>query len=123
MNKYRNKKVEFDGYIFDSIKEKNRYVELKMLQDRGYIKNLKIKPLYKLIPGNDKFRSIKYEADFSYDSEYGFRCEWEFIVEDVKPDYKNYTAERNYKKTAAYQMFLVKKKLMYHVHGIIVREV
>jgi hypothetical protein len=31
-NKYNNKKVEYDGYKFDSIKECTRYKQLKLLE-------------------------------------------------------------------------------------------
>ena len=33
--KYRNKKVEVDGILFDSKKEANRYMELKLLEKAG----------------------------------------------------------------------------------------
>ena len=117
MNKYGNRKVEFNGYKFDSAKEMKRYCELKILERMGHIKDLKVKSMHEIVPANPMFRKVEYEDDFSY-VENG-----ETIVEDVKPDFKNYKAEKNYKKTAAYQMFLVKKKLMYHVHGILVKEV
>lgn len=35
--KYHNKKVECDGIIFDSIKEKNYYCELKVLRMAGEV--------------------------------------------------------------------------------------
>ena len=35
MNKYRNKKVIVDDYIFDSIQESKRYKELKLLLRAG----------------------------------------------------------------------------------------
>ena len=31
-NKYNNKKVEYDGYRFDSIKECTRYKQLRLLE-------------------------------------------------------------------------------------------
>ena len=42
MSKYHNKKVIYNGITFDSIKEKNRYIELKLLERAGLIKNLKL---------------------------------------------------------------------------------
>ena len=42
MNKYHNKKIIYNGIKFDSIKEKNRYIELKLLERAGLIKNLKL---------------------------------------------------------------------------------
>lgn len=40
-NKYRNNKVEYDGIIFDSKKEAQRYAELKLLERRGELWILK----------------------------------------------------------------------------------
>ena len=37
-NKYKNKKVEIDGYKFDSIAEGRRYGVLKMLEKADEIK-------------------------------------------------------------------------------------
>ena len=42
MNKYHNKKTEVDGIIFDSKKEANRYIELKMLERAGKIHDLQL---------------------------------------------------------------------------------
>ena len=39
-NKYKNKKIIYDGITFDSIKEKNRYIELKILEKAGLIKEI-----------------------------------------------------------------------------------
>lgn len=33
MSKYRNKKVQVDMYVFDSIAESRRYKELKLLEE------------------------------------------------------------------------------------------
>ena len=82
MNKYRNKKVIVDDYIFDSIQESKRYKELKILLRAGKISDLELQPHFLL---QDKFkkngktyRKIEYIADFKY-IENG-----KTIVEDVK---------------------------------------
>ena len=51
MNKYRNKKVIVDDYIFDSIQESRRYKELKLLLKAGEISNLELQPrfYYKIV--------------------------------------------------------------------------
>ena len=68
--KYHNKKVEYDGYTFDSIKEKNYYIKLKLLEKAGKIKELELQKEYELQPSyklnNKTYRSIKYRADFTY---------------------------------------------------------
>ena len=87
MNKYHNCKVMVDGIKFDSKAEARRYVELKIIEDTGHIKELKLQPKFELQPKykNSKgqcIRAITYKADFSYietHSEVG-----KLIVEDVK---------------------------------------
>lgn len=87
MNKYHNCKVMVDGIKFDSKAEARRYVELKIMEDTGHIKELKLQPKFELQPKykNSKgqcIRAITYKADFSYietHSEVG-----KLIVEDVK---------------------------------------
>ena len=82
MNKYRNKKVIVDDYIFDSIQESKRYKELKLLLRAGEIQNLELQPHFLLQEGfkknNKTYRKIEYIADFKY-TENG-----KTIVEDVK---------------------------------------
>lgn len=82
MNKYRNKKVIVDDYIFDSIQESRRYKELKLLLKAGKISDLELQPHFLL---QDKFkkngktyRKIEYIADFKYTEND------KTIVEDVK---------------------------------------
>ena len=50
MNKYRAKKVNVNGMIFDSHKEANRYFELRLLERAGEIKNLSRQVPFELIP-------------------------------------------------------------------------
>ncbi len=82
MNKYRNKKVIVDDYIFDSIQESRRYKELKMLLKTGKIQGLKLQPRFVLQDSFKKngrtFRKIEYIADFQYIENS------KTIVEDVK---------------------------------------
>lgn len=82
-NKYYNKKVIIDGIKFDSQKEGNRYLELKLLQRAGEIKDLKIHPRYLLQPSFEKngkkYRKIEYVADFAYTEKNG-----NIVVEDTK---------------------------------------
>ena len=68
--KYHNKKVEYDGYTFDSIKEKNYYIKLKLLEKAGKIKELELQKEFELQPSyklnNKTSRKITYRADFTY---------------------------------------------------------
>lgn len=109
-DKYGNKKVTLDGIKFDSTKEANRYCELKLLQRSGAISNLELQKKFVLIPAqydvNNELieKSCTYKADFYYyDNEK--KC---FICEDVK----------GYKKSKAYDLFVIKRKLMLYMHGV-----
>src|SRR5215216_857753 len=69
--KYNNRKVEYDGYVFDSIAEYKRYKELRLLCESGAIEDLEVHPRYELQPGfrdkrGRKHRAIVYLADFRY---------------------------------------------------------
>ena len=106
-NKFNARKCEYKGMNFDSKKELARYMILEDMYRRGAIKHLRRQVEFELISGNDKFKPVKYVADFMYrigDNDY---------VEDVK----------GYKKGAAYQVFRIKQKLMYDKHGINVFEI
>lgn len=82
MNKYKNKKVILDDYVFDSIQESRRYKELKLLLRAGEISDLELQPRFLLQESFKKngktYRKIEYIADFKY-IENG-----KTIVEDVK---------------------------------------
>lgn len=88
--KYKNKRVQYDGYKFDSIRECERYKELCLLQDAGEITVLEVQPKFPLRCGDTEIkirsgrypngRRVSYYADFSYrDERTGKR-----VVEDVK---------------------------------------
>lgn len=70
VRKYHNKKVEYDGYTFDSIREKNYYIKLKLLEKAGKIKELELQKEYEIQPSfklnNKTSRKITYRADFMY---------------------------------------------------------
>lgn len=83
-NKYSNKKVILDDIKFDSKAERNRYMELKILEEAGLIKDIELQKEFILQPSFKKngktYRKISYKADFYYfDNHLG-----KYIVEDVK---------------------------------------
>ena len=77
-SKYRNKKVAFDGIIFDSKREKDRYLELIMLEKANIVKDLKLQVPFILVDKSKWGRAIKYIADFTYISND------QLVVEDCK---------------------------------------
>lgn len=107
-NKYHAKKCEWDGEVFDSKKEMQRYKELKLLEKAGEITNLRRQVKYVLIPsqridGKLAERECSYKADIVYEEN------GETVVEDVKGF-----------KTEGY---IIKRKMMLLVHGIRIKEV
>ena len=101
--KYGNKKCEFDGYKFDSIKEMNRYKELVLLEAGKAIENLELQP--KLEVQINGYKVCIYKPDFSY-TEKGKR-----IFEDVK----SYA-------TRKLPVYRLKKKLVFAALGITILE-
>lgn len=105
-SKYKNKKVNLDGMVFASIKEKKRYVDLRWQEEGRLITGLRRQVAYKLaVNGVDV---CAYIADFVYVDLRGRER-----VEDVK----------GYRKGEAYRLFKMKKALMLAVHGVVVEEI
>ena len=104
MNKYRNKKTEIDGILFDSKREAGRYLELKLLEMAGHITQLQLQPEFLLKVSTGKSVG-KYKADFRY---YDVaRKSW--VVEDSKGV-----------RTAVYRL---KKKMVEEIYAIKIEEV
>lgn len=106
-NKYHAKKAfALNGVLCDSRKERDRYNILLMREKAGEITDLQYQVVFELIPNQRTskgvLRKCSYVADFVY-LENGQR-----IVEDTKG-----------KKTREYQ---IKKKLMFFIHGIEIKE-
>ena len=108
--KYRSTKVDTAGGVFDSRKEYERWIELCTMQNIGAISDLKRQVPFELIPQFEckgkRFRRTVYVADFTYYQD------GEYVVEDVK----------GYKKGAAYQIYMMKAKLLAEKYGILVKE-
>ena len=102
-SKYGNTKCKsMDGEQFDSIKERNRYYELPLMQKAGIITDLRRQVKFVLIPKQDGEREVAYKADFVYeDRETGLT-----VVEDVKSSAT---------KTAEY---IIKRKMMLYFFNI-----
>lgn len=108
---------------FDSKKEAQHYLNLKLLEKGGVIKNLQTQVKYVLIPaqyegtgeyykkgvhkGEEKKRLVEKEC--AYYADFVYEQDGKTIVEDTKG-----------MKTDKY---IIKRKLMLWVHGIKIREV
>lgn len=77
-SKYRAIPTIVDGIRFASKKEAQRYCTLRLLQEKGFIKELKLQVPFILIEKSKHGRQIKYVADFTYYE--GNK----YIVEDCK---------------------------------------
>lgn len=118
-NKLHAEKVDMtmpDGTLmhFDSKREARRYMDLWLMQRSGEITNLRTQVKYPLLPkqvrsDGTQERAIDYVADFVYEKD------GETVVEDSK-GFRN-TA------SAAYRVFVMKRKMMLYFHGVTVREV
>lgn len=118
-SKYKNKKIEYDGRIFDSSRELKRYKELKILEENNEIQNLQMQVKYELIPaqrepdvigpkgGVKKGKLIEREC--SYYADFVYIKNGETIVEDTKG-----------MRTTDY---IIKRKLMLFIHNIKINEI
>lgn len=99
---------------FDSKREARRYMDLWLMQRAGEISGLRTQVKYELIPkqvhkDGTKEKGIEYVADFVYEQG------GETVVEDSK-GFRDTSS-------AAYRLFVMKRKMMLYFHGITVREV
>lgn len=78
-SKYGNRNLVTAEGRFDSIKEWNRWRELKLLERAGQISELRRQVSFELIPKQDGERACHYIADFVYLDDQG-----KTVVEDCK---------------------------------------
>ena len=109
MSKFHNRRVTVDGITFDSMGEAGWWGNLRLLERAGEITGLERQVAFTLVEGEEgpdggKLRPVKYVADFVFTDRDGKRH-----VQDFKGV-----------RTAVYKL---KKRLMWHVHGISIEEV
>lgn len=98
---------------FDSKKEARRWFVLRGQERAGEIQALRRQVEFVLIPAQ-KMRGRKGgERPISYIADFVYERDGKTVVEDVK----------GYKRGGAYAVFVMKRKLMLYIHGIVVREV
>lgn len=108
--KYHNRKTVVNGHTFDSKKEAKRYSELLLLERAGAIHDLRTQVKYVLIPSQRSKETGKViERECSYKADFVYTEGGETVVEDVK----GYRTKE----------YIIKRKLMLHVHGIRIREI
>lgn len=110
-SKYGSHKTQIDGITFESKAEAKRYQELALLERAGHISDLRRQVKYVLLQSKRNAagyleRETAYVADFVYVNHLG-----QSVVEDTK-SIATRTPE-----------YVIKRKLMLHVHGITITEV
>lgn len=103
-SKYRNHKVEVDGFTFDSKAEAIRWWDLRQMERAGEITDLERQVRLPLIVNGVKVGT--YIPDFRYRSGDG-----QIVIEDVKSEPT---------KTPVYRL---KKRMVAAIYGIEIREV
>lgn len=94
-NKYNAKKVEYNGILFDSVKEKDRYLVLKQAQDSGLISGLQRQVAFELIPKvtenvikhlktKDKVVERFVQSAIVYVCDFQYIKDEQVVVEDIK---------------------------------------
>lgn len=122
-SKYGNKKVEFDGINFDSIREKQRYIVLKDAVSKGLISDLQVHIKYELIPSiteeyvehlktKDRIKTRTLQLPITYTCDFQYMKDGELVVEDVKISEKMIPKE-----------FIIKEKLMFWKYRIKIKRV
>lgn len=122
-SKYGSRKIVYNGMTFDSKKEFRRWQELLDMEVAGRIQNLQRQVKFVLIPAQrepDRIgkrggiikgkvieREVAYIADFVYEKD------GELVVEDVK----------GYKGGVAYNLFVMKRKMLLYLYDIKVKEI
>lgn len=118
--KYRNKRVEYEGIVFDSLKEKRRYCQLQIMEKGGIISDLRLQVPFELIPAvyEDEVIQMKTKSKVkkrcvqratTYVADFVYKRDGKTIVEDTKGF-----------RTKEYEL---KKKMMRAFLGIIINEI
>lgn len=114
--KYKAKKITTDDGVFDSQGEYKRWLQLKEMEERGEIENLRRQVSYELLPKqklpvpriSKKGTRQIHESSVTYVADFEYECGGHKVTEDFKgvltPEYK------------------IKRKLMLYKFGIEIRE-
>ena len=125
VNKYRNKKVSFQGEEFDSKREMQRYLVLKDAESKGVIQNLQKQVNFELIPKieedvvvhlkrKDKIQRKTIQLPIIYRADFVYEKDGVMVVEDVKASANMRSLDR---------VFLLKEKLFRWKYGFSIKRV
>ena len=108
MQKYHNTQLQTPEGVFDSIKEYNRWNDLKLLQRAGKISDLQRQVRIELIPTQRAESGKVIEFPATYIADFVYTENGRQVVEDCK----------GY-RTAEYKL---KRKVLLYLHGIRIKE-
>lgn len=122
-SKWHNTPCEYNGIKFDSHKERDRYIFLKSLENKGVISDLKRQVRYTVCPAvygerevqlKTKTKIEKYTRQIAsyYYADFTYMLNGELVVEDIKGAEGTET-----------EVFRLKAKLMLAYNGIEVKKV
>lgn len=122
-SKYKNTKVEYQGIKFDSKREMQRYIVLKDAEAKGIIQDLKMQVKFELIPAvketyikhlktKDKECERTLQLPITYTCDFAYTKDGVLVVEDVKISASLLPKE-----------YVLKKKMMFALKGIKIREI
>lgn len=126
MNKYGNRKCQYNGIVFDSRHEMARYRELLLLERGHEISDLRLQVKYVLIPEQREKPTEKYlkgpkKGEYKPGNVIEKACTYiaDFVYTDMRSG-KTVVEDAKGMKTEVYK---IKKKLMLYNYGIRVIEV
>lgn len=122
-SKYGNSKVEYQGIKFDSKREMQRYIILKDAENKGVISDLRMQVKFELIPAvketyiqhlktKDKECTRTLQLPITYTCDFAYIKDDELVIEDVKIS-----------KSMLPKEYVLKKKMMFALKGIQIREI
>ena len=125
-NKYGNHKAKVDGMIFDSKREANRYIELRLLEKAGEISDLQTQVKFVLIPTQREESTEVYKSGPKKGlPKPGLVIEREvtYIADFVYID--NLTKKKVVEDTKGYATkdYIIKRKLLLWLYGLKIREI
>ena len=105
--KYNANGQKIDGHWFASAAEAKRYLQLKSMEEKGLIEDLKLQPSYPIVHAGQPITT--YRADFRYVILNELRRAETVVVEDVKG--------------MVTDVYLIKKKLVQAQYNLKINEI
>lgn len=97
MNKYNNKIVFYNGIVFSSILERDRYIFLESMQKAGKITGLELQVRFEILPRlmkylevptkkGTKLKSYVDETAVHYTCDFAYHYNGKYVIEEVKSE-------------------------------------